>query len=395
MTDADSEAPPLVVLLRAIDVGWARQMHLGQKLGENARRILGLRCYARATRPRVVFLFLSTRGSEHKEQKGALARAFCLAEIGPVLQHSSIADPAMQLGHYSRLVVPQYAPFLHLFKRSRSVLGAVPDEILRPSLYKLEGYGNQGDYEVPFTDPLHACVQQLLEEEGVWREHDLDPRLNRFCEQTEYLHSVCTLDPFYPADLYSIIAFKQHVTAHKHKDKWAAFTGKGGHRHINTELMYVGPVDTPAKQKSLVCLYCSDFFKKVYGKHTAHRHVIDCPACGAKLFRKSIADTPYKQMLMTCNCHGNPVLDNLRAEVACSAAKLALAESKLADMHTKLRRANERSRVREVEDDGATVGLAGLSEAALQVCRDAAAQCAEMQNEDVANRTRSRKRKAT
>jgi hypothetical protein len=245
--------PALIVLVRAIDLKYAEAMHNGQKLGENCSRLLGQRFhsgYHASHGKRIVFLFLSSQRTEARDgERGTVSRAFCLAELGPVLSHDDIANPSLQLGHYSRLVHPDYSPYLHLFKRSRGVLGLIPDEILRPALYSMPSYGQTGDKDVDDRSPLHACVRRLVGEEGSWREHDLDPRLYHYCQRRAYQVSIIELPVYYPTDQIDLIKFKEHVNAHRLAPGFVPFAGIGGHLHSNTELMCVAPAATRCKEK--------------------------------------------------------------------------------------------------------------------------------------------------
>jgi hypothetical protein len=119
----------------------------------------------------------------------------CLAEVGPVLHHRDIKDLRLQLDHYSssRLVRASgapyysYAPYLHLFTRSRSVLGLVPDHLLRPALRAMPGYAQLGEAELGTNTPLYSHIKNLtLNEASRWREHDLAPRLYSFCQKVAF-----------------------------------------------------------------------------------------------------------------------------------------------------------------------------------------------------------------
>lgn len=308
----------LVVLIRAIDYQYALAMHEGQKLGENKDSIIGLRYDERDDNLLVVILFLSTTVSEVAQRgKGHVCQAMCLAEIGPVLHHDHIIDPLMQLGHYKRLVHPDFAPYLHLFQRSRSVLGLIPDTLLRPALAAMRGYG-QCEMAVDSTTPLYALLKKLTIEEAYrWREHDLDPRLARHCQKAAFRRRVpFELHEFYPSDVVMDIAYPHKATAHFHAAAWVPFKGKNGHKHpCNRELMFLAPRDTPLKGKQLVCIYCAKFLKGVYGKNKGHQHVLHCPSCGSENYRANISTDPLQIMYTQCHCHGNIILQQKDAMI--------------------------------------------------------------------------------
>lgn len=381
-----SPRPELLFLVRAIDLEYAQAMHDGRKLGENWRCILGQRFdpryHATITNKRIVFIFLSTQTSEQRTGiRGAVSRAFCLAEMGPVLNHADIASPALQLGHYSRLVHPDYSPFLHLFKRSRGVLGLIPDEFLRPALYAMPAYGQTGDAPIDPRSPLHACLQKLVYEEGSWREHDLDPRLYHFCQRRAHQVDIINLPAYYPPDQAERIRFKEHVTAHRLASGFVPYQGKNGHLHSNVELMCVAPAATPKKGRQVICLYCSKFMANIYADHDHHRHVVPCPACHRTLFRVDIQTTPLALLLKTCLCYGNAEYAKLRGQVAEGETEISKLMTQVCDLKKELQIARERAKRKSTE----SAGPSEIVSAACTMAADAANKAT------IAGRTRSRK----
>jgi hypothetical protein len=150
-------------------------MHQGQKLGENCGRLLGQRFEAgyHASHPKRIVSCSSLHRGQSSEM-GKEGQCMC---PGPSVWLSwalssytlTSLTPAyhVQLGHYARLAIvhPSYSPFLHLFKRSRSVKGLIPDQILRPALYSMPSYGQTGDADIDGRSPLYACAKRMVGED--------------------------------------------------------------------------------------------------------------------------------------------------------------------------------------------------------------------------------------